>query len=383
MIFLLLLMGCSSSLPEKDIYVEKRPATTISKRKIYLAPSDYKKTRNTFQPSTTYAYPSAQEDVFSLLERNTRQVKRIYKESTRKISLKKETNPRLQKNEDCIKYCGEGYFYDRPGAKNNGQELVCTKYPLKCGYSCTRGWKFRYLVNNTNYTCQEAQQKEITSYTPEPIPMPSTHIQKATPLPQSKTSEATKAPQEKNKNISSPSSNEEKTALLLEEMKKGRDANHSLIKELLNSGANIHATDETGTSALIYALNSRFIKGIPPNKNGVPISNLWLYFGSIHAKNKDGSDAMKYSDFTFINELFKSKVHNWPSKTEEYLQKEKDFLNNAIAEDVQAYKFFKRKWLEEELERTQRSLEDDRYNKSLQKKWLELYQQELADFEKN
>ena len=176
---------------------------------------------------------------------------------------------------------------------------------------------------------------------------------------------------------------DEKTALLIEEIKKGKNANHSLIKELLNSGVNIHVTDETGTSALIYALNSRFIKGIPSNENGVHISNLWLYFGSIHAKNKDGSDAMKYSDFTFINELFKSKVHNWPSKIKKYSQKEKDFLNNAIAEDVQAYKFFKKKWLEEELERTQRSLEDDRYDRSLQKKWLELYQQELTNLEKN
>ena len=178
-------------------------------------------------------------------------------------------------------------------------------------------------------------------------------------------------------------SDKEKAVLLLEEIKKEKNANHSLIKELLNSGVNIHVTDETGTSALIYALNSRFIKGIPSNENGVHISNLWLYFGSIHAKNKDGSDAMKYSDFTFINELFKSKVHNWPSKIKKYSQKEKDFLNNAIAEDVQAYKFFKKKWLEEELERTQRSLEDDRYDRSLQKKWLELYQQELANLEKN
>lgn len=61
-------------------------------------------------------------------------------------------------NADCIKYCGEGYFYDRKGSKNNGEELVCTKYPYKCGYNCTYGWRFRYLVGGTNYTCQEAKQ---------------------------------------------------------------------------------------------------------------------------------------------------------------------------------------------------------------------------------
>ena len=62
-------------------------------------------------------------------------------------------------NNNCVKYCGEGYFYDRKGDKNNGAELVCTKYPLKCGYGCTHGWNFRYLVGGTNYTCQEAQQQ--------------------------------------------------------------------------------------------------------------------------------------------------------------------------------------------------------------------------------
>lgn len=69
------------------------------------------------------------------------------------------TDP-LFHNDNCIKYCGEGYFYDRPGEKNNGQELVCTKYPLKCGYSCTYGWNIRYLVEGTNYTCQEALQRQ-------------------------------------------------------------------------------------------------------------------------------------------------------------------------------------------------------------------------------
>ncbi len=63
-------------------------------------------------------------------------------------------------NENCERLCGSGYFYDRPGAKRNGRELVCTKYPLSCGYECTIGWAFRYLVDGTDYTCQEAIQFE-------------------------------------------------------------------------------------------------------------------------------------------------------------------------------------------------------------------------------
>ena len=66
---------------------------------------------------------------------------------------------KAERDADCVRLCGQGYYYDRPGAKNNGQELVCTKYPLPCGYGCTVGWKFRYLVNGTNYTCQEAIQQ--------------------------------------------------------------------------------------------------------------------------------------------------------------------------------------------------------------------------------
>ncbi|MBR2300276.1 MAG: hypothetical protein IJ870_06890 [Alphaproteobacteria bacterium] len=59
---------------------------------------------------------------------------------------------------DCERLCGEGFFYDRPGAKNGGQELVCTRYKLKCGYECTIGWNFEYLLQGTNYTCQDAIQ---------------------------------------------------------------------------------------------------------------------------------------------------------------------------------------------------------------------------------
>ena len=58
----------------------------------------------------------------------------------------------------CLMNCGQGFSYSRPGAKNNGQELVCTKYPKDCGYGCTTGWDIDYLVNGTNYTCQTAIQ---------------------------------------------------------------------------------------------------------------------------------------------------------------------------------------------------------------------------------
>ena len=61
-------------------------------------------------------------------------------------------------NTSCKKHCGRGYFYDRRGELRNGEERVCTKYPLKCGYECTYSWNIRYLVNNTDYTCQEAVQ---------------------------------------------------------------------------------------------------------------------------------------------------------------------------------------------------------------------------------
>ena len=64
------------------------------------------------------------------------------------------------KDTDCIRYCGEGFYYDRPGAKNGGKELVCTKYPLSCGYGCTTGWDIDYLVKGTNYTCQTAIQTQ-------------------------------------------------------------------------------------------------------------------------------------------------------------------------------------------------------------------------------
>ena len=69
-----------------------------------------------------------------------------------------QTAKQSGKNADCVRLCGDGFSYDRPGAKNNGQELVCTKYPKSCGYDCTTGWDIQYLVQGTNYTCQTAIQ---------------------------------------------------------------------------------------------------------------------------------------------------------------------------------------------------------------------------------
>ena len=65
------------------------------------------------------------------------------------------------KDADCRRICGNnGFYYDRPGAKLNGKERVCTRYPKSCGYGCTTGWDIDYLVNGTVYTCQTAIQKE-------------------------------------------------------------------------------------------------------------------------------------------------------------------------------------------------------------------------------
>jgi len=69
----------------------------------------------------------------------------------------------IDQDAECVRNCGDGFYYDRPGAKNNGQELVCTKYPKSCGYGCTTGWDIKYLVNGTNYTCQTAIQSSDES----------------------------------------------------------------------------------------------------------------------------------------------------------------------------------------------------------------------------
>lgn len=69
-----------------------------------------------------------------------------------------QDNDKALKTADCIQICGEGFVYDRPGAKLNGREKVCTRYPKPCGYACTVDWQIDYLVNNTEYTCQTAVQ---------------------------------------------------------------------------------------------------------------------------------------------------------------------------------------------------------------------------------
>lgn len=72
-----------------------------------------------------------------------------------------------KEDDGCVTQCGYGYVYDRQGGKtgkNGKQEKVCTKYPLECGYACTNGWRIRYLVNNTEYTCQEAAQCDDKDY---------------------------------------------------------------------------------------------------------------------------------------------------------------------------------------------------------------------------
>ena len=78
------------------------------------------------------------------------------------VCEKNPDTPNTTSNDDteCLRLCGTGFVYDRPGAKNGGQERVCTRYKLPCGYGCTTGWDFRYLVNGTNYTCQDARQTE-------------------------------------------------------------------------------------------------------------------------------------------------------------------------------------------------------------------------------
>lgn len=88
-----------------------------------------------------------------LLEK--REKNKLKKKLEKEKKSKRYSDP---KDVECKEHCGRGYFYDRPGSKNNGQEIVCTKYPLSCGYNCTYSWSIKYLVNGTNYTCQKARQ---------------------------------------------------------------------------------------------------------------------------------------------------------------------------------------------------------------------------------
>lgn len=90
-----------------------------------------------------------------LEKREQNRIKKLKKKLEKEKKSKQYSDP---KDAECKEHCGRGYFYTRPGEKNNGQEIVCTKYPLKCGYNCTYGWSIKPLVKGTNYTCQKARQ---------------------------------------------------------------------------------------------------------------------------------------------------------------------------------------------------------------------------------
>ena len=83
-------------------------------------------------------------------------------------------NEKNELTKECVKYCGDGFVYDRQGFKNEGKEHVCIKYPLKCGQSCTIGWDIKYLVNNSDFTCQTAVQQPEKSPFAGPINAPVT-----------------------------------------------------------------------------------------------------------------------------------------------------------------------------------------------------------------
>ena len=70
-----------------------------------------------------------------------------------------QVSERDLRTQDCVDICGPGFRYDRPGAKLDGREQVCTRYPYDCGYACTTGWNFEYLKDGTEYTCQTAIQQ--------------------------------------------------------------------------------------------------------------------------------------------------------------------------------------------------------------------------------
>ena len=213
LLLILFLIGCSSNTPQDDFIIEDTPQISKMER----VPDTTKSTPTVSQNATTInSAPQIpeKESVLSLLDRNDAQVKRIYRDSTKKITLYEKTAPvatptpapvalqkkvapnivpakkkkytfnrilrhaapikkaapTLQQNKDsdlsnsekdrnCLQFCGEGYFYDRMGEKNDGEEVVCAKYPLKCGRQCTRGWKIQTSEKNENYTCTEAEQR--------------------------------------------------------------------------------------------------------------------------------------------------------------------------------------------------------------------------------
>ena len=178
----ILLAGCTSANDEiiyidEDTYpteVQPAPQKEVIQ---YIASSVPNTPQSDYSPAPKYS-------VFDILNRNQSQISKIYAETTRKVSLTEpedEEEPEMNTvqtaveeeedvedipsehkdyTEDCITYCGEGYFYDRDGEELNGLERICIKYPLPCGEKCRKDWYIQPLIYDTNYTCYEAIQKE-------------------------------------------------------------------------------------------------------------------------------------------------------------------------------------------------------------------------------
>lgn len=64
----------------------------------------------------------------------------------------------IDRNAECLRLCGDGFSYDRPGNRMNGKERICVKYPLPCGEECRTGWDIDYSVGGSVYSCQTAIQ---------------------------------------------------------------------------------------------------------------------------------------------------------------------------------------------------------------------------------
>ena len=177
----LLLVGCSSTQEPELVYEDGMPIIDEQ-----IAPENDKivvRYVSSAQTSTAKQNNSAQprkDNVFTLLNHNHRQVSRLYADTTKKIYLGRpevveeevdEGLPPIEEVEeetvevkdytaDCITYCGEGFYYDHDGEQLNGHERICIKYPLPCGEECRKDWYTQSLIYDTNYTCQEAIQKE-------------------------------------------------------------------------------------------------------------------------------------------------------------------------------------------------------------------------------
>ena len=179
----ILLVGCSSSPEEPEfIYEDAYPA------EIEVTAPQPNNTKtiveyvSTSKPITSDFSPAPKGNAFELLDRNHAQVSKIYAETTKKVYLNKsgeieeveeeiiQEEPEEDEEEfptdntdytaECVTYCGEGYTYSHDGEKLNGHEHICIKYPLPCGEECRKDWYIQELIYDTNYTCQEAIQKE-------------------------------------------------------------------------------------------------------------------------------------------------------------------------------------------------------------------------------